>query len=130
MSVRKYVLTMAMILAFALPPSVSQAAYTWPTITPTSGGNGDGSSQSFGAVINWNSGDAAITSIGAYAYINIGGPSTINVTYTPNIGSLQATISGNVTFDPALSSGDQYTIVIMASTGMSFYSTTITLNVP
>ena len=117
-------------MAIAISPSVSHAAYTWPTVAPTSGGTGNKTSQTFGAIINWNSGDAPITSIGAYAYCNSGGGSTIQVIYTPNVGSLQGTITGTVSFAPSLSSGAQYTIVIMASTGTSFYSTTITLNVP
>lgn len=131
MPVRKrFVLAILISVFVLLTPTRSQAAYTWPTVTPTSGGNGSGISQSFGAIINWGSSDDPITSIGAYAYVNIGS-SNVTCSYTPNIGNLQATVLGTVTFDPGLTTGDQYTIVITATTDtMSFYVTTIVLTVP
>ncbi len=130
MLVRKRLYTIALILAIAISPSVSHAAYTWPTVAPTSGGTGNKTSQTFGAIINWNIGDAPVTNIGAIVNVNSGAIPTVNVSTTSTIGSLTGTITGTVTFTPALPSGSQYTITIMASTGMSMQGQSIILNVP
>ena len=77
MTVRKYVLSMAMVLAFTATHSVS-AAYAWSNISPTVSTGVNGTTQQLTAKIAWDPSDSPVTTIGVTVTVLAGG---INVTY-------------------------------------------------
>lgn len=112
MNARKFIAPLIPFTLTFLLVSVAEAGYTWTGVSPSTGGSGSGTSQSFGATVNWDvDNDAA--PVGGSIQITIHGGNymgtvSTNQSYTSAGGT--AAFSGTVSFDPPLPSGTSYTI--------------------
>ncbi len=128
MPVCKYVLSMAMILAFSATHSVS-AAYTWSNISPTAGTGVDATTQQLTAKVEWDPSDSPVTSIGVTVIVLGGGTNVTYPTMSTTFSTSDATLDGSVNFSPSLPSGTNVLITFMAitssnySTGYSVFAT-------